>query len=276
MKNDKLIVHDPSTWTTVNIDKVAALVKNNPSAEYSSAFWNIYNGPFGDVPCNKPLRSIIIKTKKSHSVYHTISDEEYLGDVIALMGEKVLYDWNPAKESLEHYIGCRCRPNAEYGCSILKAHGHKVYALVKINQDGSFNVCDNTKCGRKNYPDYRKKYINSTILPVDEQLYSRKVNLYTGQSSGWSWKDDFEQIELRSVRSWLMETCHVSEYELSICEAISSYGKCLDPTIVHEINERIVLPAGNSPLTQKELYQLNFRVHKRACHYYHKAMSGIR
>ena len=114
------------------------------------------------------------------------------------------------------------------------------------------------------------------VFSADELLYSNKGNLYAVQNFYWTATNDFEKIEIRSVRSWLMEICHVSEYEMSICEAIAGHGKCLDRKIVKEINEEIVLPAGKPPMTQKELYQLNFRIHKRAYYHYHEAISGIR
>ena len=138
---DFLVLENPSTWTVSSLDRVAEAVRANPFAEYAPAFWNTYKGPFSDIPCNEPLRSVIIRAKKSHPTYAPIPDEEYLGDVMALMGVRRLLDWIPSRETLEHYIRCRCRPNAEYGRSILNAHGNKVYALVKKNEDGSFHVC---------------------------------------------------------------------------------------------------------------------------------------
>ena len=140
-KDEDWEINNPFTWTDSNIDQVAAAVKRHPSADYMEVFWNTYAGSFGTVPCNQPLRSLILREKKRQSVYTLIPDEEYIGDVTALMWGGRLEDWKPGKESLGHYIGCRCRPNAEYGRSIIKAHGNRVYAFVKDNNDGSFDIC---------------------------------------------------------------------------------------------------------------------------------------
>lgn len=272
-RNEQLINH-PSDWTMENIDEVAKTVKLNPLMESASVFWNIYHDPFNAIPCNEPLRTIILKAKRSYSAYYPIPDEEYLGDVMALMGAKVLSDWLPEKETLEHYIRCRCRPHAEYGRSILKAHGNKVYALVKNDGRGSFKVCEISKYNLTHYPGYTKKYVNQQILSMDAMTQEDGDYLFNHLYD--TSRDDFEQTEKSSLRKWLMEVCRVTEYEMQICEAIAAYGKCLDAVIVREINEAIVLPSGNPPMTQKEISMLNNRVHKRSQYHYKKAMEGIR
>lgn len=271
---DEQLLNHPSDWTTENIDEVAKAVKLNPLAENASVFWNTYKGPFNDIFYNDPLRAIILKAKRSYSAYYPISDEEYLGDVMALMGTKMLSDWFPEKETLEQYIRCRCRPHAEYGRSILKAHGNTVYALVKNDGWGSYNVCEISKHNLTHYPGYTKKYVNQQVLSIDAMSQEdgdyRCNHLYKNQEDG------LERSEEKSVRQWLMSVCRVTEYEMQICEAIVAYGKCLDAIIVREINESIVLPSGNPPMTQKEISLLNNRVHKRAKYHYKKAMEGIR
>lgn len=271
---DEQLLNHPSEWTAENIDKVARAVKLNPLAENASVFWNIYKGPFNALPYNDPLRIMILKAKRSYSAYYPISDEEYLGDVMALMGAKKLADWLPEKETLEQYIRCRCRPHAEYGRSILKAHGNTVYALVKKDGRGSFKVCEISKYNLAHYPGYTKKYVNQQLMSIDaitqedgEYLFK---HLYENQ------EERFAQSEEKSIRQWLMKACRVTEYEMQICEAIVAYGKCLDAKIVKEINEAIVLPSGNPPMTQKEISLLNNRVHKRAQYHYQKAIEGIR
>ncbi len=275
---DDLVLGDPSTWNDGNIDQVAASVKADPLAGHAPVFWNVYKGPFSDIPCNEPLRSIIIRSKRSHGTYAPIPDMEYLGDVIAMMGMKALRDWSPERETLAHYIGCRCRPNAEYGRSIIKAHGNRVYALVKGERDGSFDVRKGKREDLVDHLDYRKKYVNQSVMSIGmfgdgngdggygRDLYGR----YGVMDAG------FEAVETGAVRSWMMDVCRVTEYEMQICEAVAGYGKCLDARIVREINERVVIPSGRLPMTQEEIYKLNFRVHKRAKGHYREAMEGIR
>ena len=275
---DGLVLDDPSTWNDGNIDQVAASVKAGPLAGYAPAFWNIYKGPFSDIPCNEPLRSIITRAKRSHGTYAAIPDMEYLGDVIAMMGMKALKDWSPERETLAHYIGCRCRPNAEYGRSIIKAHGNRVYAFVKGDQDGSFDVRKGKVEDMADQMGYRKKYVNQPIMPIGA--------LGDGSSEGGQGRDPwgrhgvvdpgFEEVETGAVRAWMMGVCRVTEYEMRICEAVAGYGKCLDARIVREINERVVVPSGRPPMTQEEIYKLNFRVHKRAKGHHREAMEGIR
>ncbi len=270
----ELVLDNPATWAVSNLDIVAETVRDNPSVEYAQAFWNTYQGHFSDIPCNRPLRTMIICAKRSHPTYARIPDEEYLGDVIALMGERMLLDWNPEKESLEHYIRCRCRPNAEYGRSILKAHGNKVYALVKRNSDGSFHVAPMGQSQSDSSQDHVKKYVNQPVLSTEAVFQEARFSSQTGLPG--TLETGFGEVEAESVRTWLMKTCRVTEYEMQICEAVAGYGKCLDSRIVQEINEKIVLPAANPPMTQKDIYQLNFRVHKRARGHYGEAMAGIR
>ncbi|MDO4330190.1 MAG: hypothetical protein Q4C66_12745 [Lachnospiraceae bacterium] len=269
------LLNRPSEWTAKNIDEVAAAVREEPWAEAASAFWNIYRGPFSDVPCNEVLRSIIVKAKRSYATYYPIPEEDYLGDVVALMGEKMLSDWMPEKESLENYIRCRCRPNAEYGRSILKAHGNKVYSLVKGDGHGSFHVCEISKYNIDAHPDYTRKYINQHLLSIDDIARNEKAYPFYGLGIAVQ-EDGFCRIEQKSVRSWLMKTCNISEYELQICELIAAHGKRINSESVEEINETVVLPAGNPPMTQKELSALNHRVHVRARRHYWEAIKGIR
>lgn len=163
-------------------------------------FWNVYRGPFSNIPCNEPLRSIIIKARKSYSTYYPIPEEEYLGDVIALMGEKLLSDWMLEKESLEDYIRCRCCPNADYGRSILKAHGNKVYSLVKDNGHGFFEVYEISKYNIKAYPECTRKYVNQQLLPISDAVQKEK----SGQTYGpciAAQEDGFYRIEQESVHN---------------------------------------------------------------------------
>ncbi len=238
-------------------------------------FWNVYRGPFSNIHCNEPLRSIIIKARKSYSTYYPIPEEEYLGDVIALMGEKLLSDWMLEKESLEDYIRCRCRPNADYGRSILKAHGNKVYSLVKDNGHGFFEVYEISKYNIKAHPECTRKYVNQQLLPISDAVQKEK----SGQTYGpciAAQEDGFYRIEQESVHNWLMKQCKISEYELQICELIAAHGKYINSRSVKEINETVVIPAGNPPMTQKELSVLNHRVHVRARRYYTEAIKGLR
>ncbi len=62
-------IKDPLTWTASNIDEVAEMVKCCPLAGHSSAFWNTYAGSFGTIPCNLPLRNMILRAKRSHPAY---------------------------------------------------------------------------------------------------------------------------------------------------------------------------------------------------------------
>ena len=78
-KDEDWEINNPFTWTDSNIDQVAAAVKHHPSADYMEVFWNTYAGSFGTVPCNLPLRSLILREKKRHSAYTLIPDEEYIG-----------------------------------------------------------------------------------------------------------------------------------------------------------------------------------------------------
>ncbi len=272
--NDFLVLEDPSTWTVSSLDQVAEAVRANPSARYAPAFWNTYRGPFSDIPCNEPLRSVIIRAKRSHPTYAPIPDEEYLGDVMALMGTKMLLDWIPSRETLEHYIRCRCRPNAEYGRSILKAHGNRVYALVKKNEDGTFHVCTSDRQREDDCSDHTKKYVNQPVLSMDAAFHEGRFCIQPGAPGAP--ENGFAQVEAESLRTWLMKVCRVTEYEMQICEAVADYGKCLDARIVQEINEKIVLPAANPPMTQEDIYRLNFRVHKRARNHYGEAMAEMR
>lgn len=272
----RLEINNPSTWTVSNIDQVAAAVKHHPSAGYSEVFWNTYAGSFGTIPCNIPLRSMIIRAKHHHSAYAMIPDEEYLGDVTALMWAGMLHDWMPDRESLERYIGCRCRPNAEYGRSIIRTHGNRVYALVKDNGDGSSDIRSLSISNSYSRRDYTKKYVNLPVMSIDSIVCEdgdrplRFLERY-GVSDNC-----LERIEAESTRRWLMEVCNVTEYEMRICEAVAGYGKCLDAWIVEEINAKIVIPSGMPPMSQEDIYKFNFRVHKRARYHYRKAMSGIR
>ena len=272
-ENEEFQLNNPLTWTINNIDKVAEAVKLNPKEEYTSIFWNTYKGSFSDIPCNEPLREIILKAKKSHSTYHTISDEEYLGDVMALMGMKMLADWNAEKESLSRYICCRCRPNAEYGRSILKNHGNKVYSLAKNDENGSFHICKINQYNRKKYPDYAGKYFNQSSISIDaivqEEKHGKFYALYAVHENG------IYQVEANSLRTWLMDVCHVTEYEMQICEVIADSGKKVNAKTVQGINETIVIPAGNPPMTQKEVAALRHRVHIRAKRYYREVMKGL-
>lgn len=269
-------LHDPSTWTDSNIDRVAAAVKRHPSADYAAAFWNTYAGPFGTVPGNLPLRSLIIRAKRPHSAYALIPDEEYIGDVTALMWAGRLEDWKPGKESLGHYIGCRCRPNAEYGRSIIRAHGNRVYAFVKDNGDGFLDIRPLDSGNGCRSQGYVKKYVNLPVMSADA-MASRDSENPCSLLERYAVPDNCPgRIEEESTRLWLMKTCNVTEYEMRICEAVAGYGKCLDAWIVEEINTKIVIPSGESPMTQEELYKFNFRIHKRAKHHYKKAISGLR
>lgn len=262
-------LNNPFTWTVSNIDKVAEAVKYHPSAEYAPTFWNTYDGSFNTIPCNKPLRSLIIRAKRPHPAYAPIPDEEYLGDVTAMMWEGRLRDWLPQRESLEHYIGCRCRPNAEYGRSIIKAHGSRVYALVKDDGDSG------SLCTGENSQGYIKKYVNQPLVSIDA-LACEDGQTPAGFLEHCAVPDNCPgRAEAESTRLWLMKTCRVTEYEMRICQAVADYGKCLDAWIVEEINTRIVVPSGNRPMTQEELYKFNFRIHKRAKYHYKDAMSGL-
>ncbi len=272
---DNSLLNRPSEWTAKNIDEVAAVVREDPRAEGASAFWNVYRGPFSDIPCNEPLRSIIIKARKSYSTYYSIPEEEYLGDVIALMGEKMLSDWMPEKESLEDYIRCRCRPNADYGRSILKAHGNKVYSLVKDKGHGSFEVYEISKYNIKAHPECTRKYVNQQILPISDAVQKERSSQPYGFCIA-AQENGFYRIEQESVRDWLMKQCKVSEYELQICELIAAHGKYINSRSVKEINETVIIPAGNPPMTKNELSALNHRVHVRARRYYAEAIKGIR
>ena len=272
---DNSLLNRPSEWTVRNIDEVAAAVREDPQAEGASAFWNVYRGPFSDIPCNEPLRFIIIKARRSYATYYSIPEEEYLGDVIALMGETMLSDWMPEKESLENYIRCRCRPNAAYGRSILKAHGNKVYSLVKDDGYGSFKVCEISKYNIHAHPDYSRKYVNQLLLSIDDAVQNEKTSQLFGLGIAVQ-EDGFCRIEQESVRKWLMKLCKVSEYEMRICELIATHGKYINSRSVKEINETVVIPAGNPPMTKKELSELNHRVHVRAHRYYTEAIKGIR
>lgn len=272
---DNSLLNHPSEWTAKNIDEVAAAVREDPQSEGATVFWNVYRGPFSDIPCNEPLRSIIIKARKSYSTYYPIPEEEYLGDVIALMGEKLLSDWIPEKESLEDYIRFRCRPNADYGRSILKAHGNKVYSLVKDNGHGSFEVYEISKYNIKAHPECTRKYVNQQLLPISDAVQKEKSDQPYGPCIA-ALEDGFYRIEQESVRNWLMKQCKISEYELQICELIAAHGKYINSRSVKEINETVVIPAGNPPMTQKELSVLNHRVHVRARHYYAEAIKGMR
>lgn len=275
-KNDKWEINNPSTWTDSNIDQVAAAVKHNPSADYATAFWNTYAGPFGTIPANLPLRSLIIRAKRPHSAYARIPDEEYIGDVTALMWDRRLEDWKPGKESLGHYIGCRCRPNAEYGRSIIRAHGSRVYAFVKDSGDGFPDIRPLDSGGGCGGQGYVKKYVNLPVLSADA-IISEDGGRPCSFLEYYSVPDNCpEKIEAESTRLWLMKTCNVTEYEMRICEAVAGYGKCLDAWLVEEINAKIVVPSGGAPMTQEELYKFNFRIHKRAKHHYKRAMSGLR
>lgn len=269
-------IKDPLTWTASNIDEVAEMVKDCPSAGHSSAFWNTYAGSFGTIPCNLPLRNMILRAKRFHPAYSMIPEEEYVGDVTALMWAGRLSDWNPKGESLEHYIGCRCRPNAEYGRSIIRAHGNRIYAWVKDNGDGSLYICSTGIRGMKDSQGYVKKYVNLPVMSVDAMVCEDSDRTCSFLER-YAVPDNCPgRMEEESTRLWLMKTCHVTEYEMAVCEAIAGYGKCLDSWIVEEINRKIVVPSGRPSMSQKELYQFNFRVHKRARHHYGKAMAGIR
>lgn len=275
-EENRLEINNPSTWTIANIDQVAAAVKRHPSAGYAEVFWNTYVGSFGTIPCNLPLRSMIIRTKRHHSAYAMMPDEEYLGDVTALMWAGMLSDWMPDRESLERYIGCRCRPNAEYGRSIIKAHGNRVYALVRDNGDGSSDIRSLSINSSHSSRGYTKKYVNLPVMSIDSiacEAGDRPLSFL----ERYAVPDNCPgRIEAESTRMWLMETCNVTEYEMRICEAVAGYGKCLDAWIVEEINAKIVVPSGMPPMSQEDIYKFNFRVHKRARHHYRKAMSGIR
>lgn len=266
-------MNNPSTWNDSNIDRVAAAVKRHPSADYAVPFWNTYAGPFGTVPCNLTLRSLIIRAKRPHSAYALIPDEEYIGDVTALMWAGKLEDWKPGKEALRVYIGCRCRPNAEYGRSIIRAHGSRVYAFVKDKGDGSKDI---RPLSAGSSQGYVKKYVNLPVMSIDAMV-SKDSERSCSFLEYYAVPDNCpERIEEESTRLWLMKTCHVTEYEMRICEAVAGYGKCLDAWIVEEINTKIVIPSGEPPMTQEELYKFNFRIHKRAKHHYQKAISGLR
>ena len=118
----ELVLNDPATWAVSNLDLVAETVRDNPFVEYAQVFWNTYQGPFSDIPCNEPLRSVIIRAKRSHPTYASIPDEEYLGDVMALMGTKMLvaHEGMPDHEirdadlrgsgRLREMSGCQDRP----------------------------------------------------------------------------------------------------------------------------------------------------------------------
>ena len=266
-------INNPSTWNDSNIDRVAVAVKRHPSADYAAPFWNTYVGPFGTVPCNLTLRSLIIRAKRPHSAYALIPDEEYIGDVTALMWAGKLEDWKPGKEALRAYIGCRCRPNAEYGRSIIRAHGSRVYAFVKDKGDGSKDI---RPLSAGSSQGYVKKYVNLPVMSIDAMV-SKDSDRPCSFLEYYAVPDNCpERIEEESTRLWLMKTCNVTEYEMRICEAVAGYGKCLDAWIVEEINTKIVIPSGEPPMTQEELYKFNFRIHKRAKHHYHKAISGLR
>ncbi len=275
-KNEDWELNNPFTWSDSNIDQVAAAVKRHPSADYTEVFWNTYAGPFGTVPSNLPLRSLILRAKRPHSAYSLIPDEEYIGDVTALMWAGGLGDWRPDKESLGHYIGCRCRPNAEYGRSIIRAHGNRVYAFVKNNGDGSSDIRPLDSGNGCSGQGYVKKYVNLPVMSVDAMIYKESERLCSFPEH-YAVSDNCPgKIEAESTRLWLMKTCNVTEYEMRICEAVADYGKCLDAWIVEEINTKIVIPSGEPPMTQEELYKFNFRIHKRAKHHYKKAISGLR
>lgn len=72
-----------------------------------------------------------------------------------------------------------------------------------------------------------------------------------------------------------MDVCHVTEYEMQICEVIADSGKKVNAKTVQGINETIVIPAGNPPMTQKEVAALRHRVHIRAKRYYREVMKGL-
>lgn len=271
-KDRDLEINNPFTWSDSNIDQVAEAVKCHPSADYTEAFWNTYAGPFNTVPCNLPLRSLILRAKRPHSAYKHIPDEEFLGDVTALLWAGKLEGWKPDKEGLGHYIGCRCRPNAEYGRSIIRAHCNRVYAYVKDKGDGSCHISPLDLGGGQGYV---KKYISLPIMSMDAVILKDGEKL-RGFAEQYAVPDNCPGgIEAESVRLWLMETCNVTEYEMRICEAVAGYGKRLDAGIVAEINAEIVIPSGQPPMTQEELYKFNFRIHKRAKHHYKEAMSGL-
>ncbi len=272
-KNGEWEINNPFTWSDFNIDQVAAEVKHHPSADYAAAFWNTYAGPFGTVPCNLPLRSLILRAKRPHSAYSLIPDEEFIGDVTALMWAGRLGDWRPDKESLGHYIGCRCRPNAEYGRSIIRAHGSRVYAFVKDSGDGSPDIRPLSSGSGQGYV---KKYVSLPPMSIDAMICKDGDRPCSFLERCAVPDNCLERIEAESTRLWLMKTCNVTEYEMRICEAVAGYGKCLDAWIVDEINTKIVVPSGERPMTQAELYKFNFRIHKRAKHHYKKAMSGLR
>jgi len=271
-RDRNLEIHNPLTWSDSNIDQVAAEVKYHPSADYAAAFWNTYTGPFGTIPGNLPLRSLILRAKRPHSVYALIPDEEYIGDVTALLWAGRLEDWKPDKEGLGYYIGCRCRPNAEYGRSIIRAHGNRVYAFVKDNGDGSSDIRSLSSGSGQGYV---KKYVSLPLMSIDAMVCKDSDRPCSFLEYCALPDNCVERIEAESTRLWLMKTCNVTEYEMRICEAVAGYGKCLDAWIVEEINTGIVIPSGKPPMTQEELYKFNFRIHKRAKHHYKKAMSGL-
>jgi hypothetical protein len=276
--NEKNIINlnpkDPSSWSGESLNDLALYVRecgydrHNPIVNY---FFSGIIGRYDMTPVNTMLRDILLNNKKMHQLYKLASDDDFIQAALSYIYESGFDDWNPARESFHAYIGSRLRENTPFGQKFLKSYGCRKAYLVGRDENGMKLYLPNTKANRDAYipQGFKLVYANNKMLSADETRFSNKNSNYYSIYDMIGIQDDqaVEDLWYSLLRPSLMEICHITEFQMQICEAISIYGKSMDTKITDYINHTIVIPSGRTAMTQTQISRLNRNVHNRAMRY---------